>query len=248
MTSPAMSPEKILRSLTRRHLTDGRLPKGALKEASRRRDEMLPLFLIEIEKYLSASAKERSDNPTPVLLIFFVLGEWGDKSAYRPIARLIRCPEFTDHVGFEDAFDQIGHRVIAGVFDGDPEPLFDAVRDPKAHRIARFIILINVLAMLAYQEKIDREVVANFLVDVYEQLDDYPIVWLGWATLAAHLGLSALRPLVVQAIADERFDGYEIDEFDEDLNRAIARPGVEPINEDFSPFEGAYEELKALLP
>ncbi|MBG0808143.1 DUF1186 domain-containing protein [Methylosinus sp. H3A] len=248
MTPPAMTPEKILRSLTRRYLTDGRLPKGALKEASRRRDEMLPLFLIEIEKYLSASPKERADNPTPVLLIFFVLGDWGDKSAYRPLASLIRCPEFTDYPGFESAFDEIGHRVIAAVFDGDPEPLFEAVRDPKAHRIARHNILINVLAMLAYQEKIDREVVANFLVDVYEQLDDHPIVWLGWATLAARLGLSALRPLVLQAIAEERFDGYEIDEFDGDLKRAIARPGAEDINEDFSPFDGAYEELKALLP
>ncbi|WP_207783467.1 DUF1186 domain-containing protein [Methylosinus sp. RM1] len=248
MTSSAMSPEKILRSLTRRHLTDGRLPKGALKEASRRRDEMLPLFLIAIEKYLSASAKVRAESPTPVMLIFFVLGEWGDKRAYRPIARLIRCPQFTDRVEFEAAFDEIGHRVIAAVFDGDPEPLFDAVRDPKAHRIARYNILVNAIAMLAYQEKIDREVVANFLVDIYEQLDDYPIVWLGWASLAAHLGLSELRPLVLQAIAAERFDGYEIDEFDADLKRAIARPDTEYINEDFSPFEGAYEELKAHLP
>lgn len=248
MTSPAMSPEKILQSLTCRYLTDGPLPKGALKEASRRRDEMLPLFLSEIEKYLSASAKERSNNPTPVLLIFFVLGEWGDKRAYRSIARLARCPQFTDRVGFEDSFDQIGHRVIAAVFDGDPEPLFEAVRDKRAHRIARYLILVNAIAMLAYQEKIDREAVANFLINVYEQLDDRPIVWLGWASLAAHLGLSALRPLVVQAIAGERFDGYEIDEFDEDLKRAAALPGAEQTNDDFSPFESAYDELKAILP
>lgn len=248
MTSPAMSPEKILQSLTCRYLTDGPLPKGALKEASRRRDEMLPLFLNEIEKYLSASAKARDLSPTPVMLIFFLLGEWGDKRAYRPIARLIRCPQFTDRVSFEDAFDRAGHRVIAGVFDGDPEPLFEAVRDKNAHRIARYLILVNAIAMLAHQEKIDREAVANFLIDLYELLDDRPIVWLGWATLAAYLGLSAIRPLVLQAIADERFDAYEIDEFDADVKRATERSGAVPSNEDFSPFESAYEELKAILP
>jgi hypothetical protein len=37
---------------------------------------------------------------------------------------------------------------IASAFDGDPEPLFEAVRDQKAHRIARHIILIDTLAML----------------------------------------------------------------------------------------------------
>jgi hypothetical protein len=165
MKSPAMTAEQILRALTRRHFYDGRPPKRALKEASRRRDEMLPLFLNEIEKLLSASSKERAENPTPLLLIFFALGEWGDHGAYRPLARLIRCPEFTDHPGFESVFDEVGHRVIVSVFDGDPEPLFAAVRDPKAHRIARHNILINTLAMLAYNERIGREAIANFLID-----------------------------------------------------------------------------------
>ncbi|MBY6240404.1 DUF1186 domain-containing protein [Methylosinus sp. Sm6] len=248
MKSPALTAEQILRALTRRHFYDGRPPKRALKEASRRRDEMLPLFLNEIEKFLSASSKERVENPTPLLLIFFALGEWGDHGAYRPLARLIRCPEFTDHPGFESVFDEVGHRVIVSVFDGDPEPLFAAVRDPKAHRIARHNILTNTLAMLAYHERIGREAIANFLIDAYGQLDDHPIVWLGWATLAARLDLSALRPLVIQAIREERFDGYEIEEFDEDLKSAIIRPGSSEINEDFSPFEGAYEELKVHFP
>ncbi|WP_083919379.1 DUF1186 domain-containing protein [Methylosinus sp. LW4] len=241
MASPPLPPGKILRSLTRRYFTDGRIPKRALQEASRRREELLPLFLSEIEKFISASSKVQAESPTPVLLIFFVLGDWGDQRAYRPLARLIHCPEFTDHPGFESVFDMVGHRVIAAVFDGDPEPLFEIVRDLKAHKIARHNILVNALAMLEHREKVDRETVANFLIDVYEQLGDEPIVWLGWASLAARVGLSALRPLVVQAIAEERFDDFDIEEFDD----AIAQPGSHELNEDFSTFGDAYEEMKA---
>ncbi|WP_036310465.1 DUF1186 domain-containing protein [Methylosinus sp. LW3] len=248
MTSPVMPPEEILRSLTRRYFYDGPVPEDAIEEACRRRDEMLPLFLVEIEKFLSASPRERLRKPTPVHLILFVLGEWGDQRAYRPLARLIRCPQFTEHHGFGTVFDDVGHRVIAAVYDGDPEPLFEAARDPKADRLARHYILCNALAMLVHHEKIDREVVANFLIDLYEELGDYPFVWYGWARLAARLGLSAFRPLVLQAIAEERFDDYEIDEFDKELKLAIARPGAEDIDEEFLPFEGAYEEIIAYFP
>jgi Copper resistance protein B precursor (CopB)/Protein of unknown function (DUF1186) len=83
----AMEPEKILHELT---YADG-LPREALKAASAQRVEMLPLFLDEIETYLALEPAARA-KPTPLFFIFHLLGEWRQKAAYRPLARLLRLP------------------------------------------------------------------------------------------------------------------------------------------------------------
>lgn len=238
-----MTPEQILRALTRVDLYDGPLPKRALNHASRRREEMLPLFLKEVETFVAASPKKRNE-ATPVLFIFFLLGERGDKSAYRSLARLIRCPEFSDRPGLESVFDETGHRVMAAVFDGDPAPLYEVALDPEADRIARHNTFASTLRMLAHDGRIDREALANFLVDAYDQLDDQPNVWRGWATLAAHLNLIALRPLVIQALNEERLEDYDLEEFDEELEAAASRAASSQIDDDFSPFGDAYSELE----
>ena len=55
------------------------------------RVEMLPLFLDEIETYLALEPVARA-KPTPLFFIFHLLGEWREKAAYRPLARLLRLP------------------------------------------------------------------------------------------------------------------------------------------------------------
>jgi hypothetical protein len=238
-----MTPDLILQALTRVDFFDAPLPKRALRAASRRRAEMLPLFLTEVEKFVAASPKARL-TATPVLFIFFLLGEWRDTVSYQPLARLISCPEFSDRPGLESVFDEIGHLVMAAVFDGDPLPLYNVVLDTSADRICRHDILSNTLRLLAYEGRIDRESIADFLIEAFDLLDDRPIVWRAWAYLAASLNLSALRPLVKMAIADERMDDYEIKEFDDDLAKAAASPNTPDPDENFSAFRDACSELK----
>ena len=66
------------------------LPKAALQAASAQRAEMVPVFLDEIASYLALNLTDRA-KPTPLFFIFHLLGEWREKSAYRPLARLLRC-------------------------------------------------------------------------------------------------------------------------------------------------------------
>jgi hypothetical protein len=82
-----MDAGKILHELT----YAGGLPKEALKAASAQRDKVVPLFLDEIETYLALEPAARA-KPTPLFLIFHLLGEWREKAAYRPLARLLRLP------------------------------------------------------------------------------------------------------------------------------------------------------------
>src|ERR1700730_14341136 len=67
------------------------LPREALKAASAQRGEMLSLFLDEIETYIALDPEARA-KPTPLFFILHLLGEWREKSAYRPLARLLRIP------------------------------------------------------------------------------------------------------------------------------------------------------------
>ena len=82
-----MDAGKILYELT---YAEG-LPTEALKAASAQRAEMVPLFVQEIENFLALDPGARAKS-TPLFFIFHLLGEWREKSAYRPLARLLRLP------------------------------------------------------------------------------------------------------------------------------------------------------------
>jgi hypothetical protein len=78
---------------------------------------MVPLFLEEIETYLALKPAARA-KPTPLFFIFHLLGEWQEKSAYRPLARLLELPGGEVDRIFGDGITTTSHRVMAAVFDG----------------------------------------------------------------------------------------------------------------------------------
>src|SRR5258708_3766766 len=122
-----MEPEKILHELT---YAEG-LPRKALKAASAQRGEMLPLSLEEIEASLALEPAARG-KPAPLFFIFHLLGEWRENAAYRPLARLLRLPRRDADAISGDGITTTSHRVMASVFDGDPEPLYDIILNPNA--------------------------------------------------------------------------------------------------------------------
>src|SRR6516162_11464173 len=122
-----MDAEAILHELT--YATD--LPRVALQAASAQRLELLPKFLGVIEDQLGQEPAARA-NPTPLFFIFHLLGEWRERTAYKPLARLLRHPADEVDEIFGDATTSTCHRVMAAVFDGDPQPLFDIILDPGA--------------------------------------------------------------------------------------------------------------------
>jgi Protein of unknown function (DUF1186) len=128
----SMDAEAILHELTH---AEG-LPREALKAATAQRIEMLPLFLNEIESYLALGPAARA-KPTPLFFIFHLLGEWREKVAYRPLARLLRLPGRDLDAIFGDGITTTSHRVMAAVFDGDPEPLYEIFLDRHAEQFVQ---------------------------------------------------------------------------------------------------------------
>src|SRR5438477_9423470 len=108
-----MDAEEILRELAH---AEG-LPEKALKAASSRRVEMLPVFLNEIETCVAQQSVAPA-KPTLLFFIFHLLGEWRQKTAYRPLARLVRLPCPEGDAIFRDAVTATRPRGLAGGFEG----------------------------------------------------------------------------------------------------------------------------------
>ncbi|MGI9488220.1 MAG: DUF1186 domain-containing protein [Geminicoccaceae bacterium] len=72
------------------------LPEEALRAATKQKARLTPIFVDEIEAYLDLKGDERFE-ANPLLFIFYLFGEWRATSAYRLLARLLRCPTVSNH-------------------------------------------------------------------------------------------------------------------------------------------------------
>ena len=189
-----MDAETILRQLG----TSEGLPVEALRAASQNRAAVLPTFLQTIEEFRAGHATPATEKA--LFYIFFLLGEWRERAAYRPLAAMLRRPSDEIDKILGDAITETAHRVMAAVFDGDPAPLYDVIRDPNADEFVRNAIF-HALAMVTLRGELPREDAAQFLRASYVELlpQDECYVWSGWQSAVALLGLEELRPLVKQA-------------------------------------------------
>jgi hypothetical protein len=223
------------------------LPREALKAASAQRVEMLPLFLSEIEAYLALGPAARA-KPTPLFFIFHLLGEWRERAAYWPLARLLRLPVHEIDTIFGDGITTTSHRVMAAVFDGDPQPLYDIILDPNAEEFIR-AGMCEALAMVTVRGELDRAVAGRFLRDAFIEMRPQAecYVWVGWQSAIAMLGMSDLKILVKKAFDRGFIDGHVLgfDHFEQDLKRGIERPSEpwHPDDREYALFGDTIEEL-----
>src|SRR5712691_1576675 len=238
-----MDIERILDELT--HYK--RLPVEAIRAADADRAAVLPAFLQVIERYVAASPEERA-KPSPIFFIFHMLGSWREQSAYRPLARLLCCPEEDIEQALSDCTTETCHRVMAAVFDGDPRPLYEVILDPEANQFVRSR-MCETLAMVTLRGELPREEAARFFAagftDIKPEMDCF--VWNGWQSAIAALGLEELRPLVKQAFergfVDPMWLGFE--HFEQDLRAATEHPDAPPWLDDdeYALFGDAVEEF-----
>jgi hypothetical protein len=224
----------------------GRLPVAAIRAAQADRDTMVPLFLRSFESFLSL--EDEPVNPDALFFMFHLLGEFREKSAYWPLACFLRLPgEILDSI-LGDAITATSHRVMVAVFDGDPAPLYDIIRDPEADQFVRSE-MFHAIATLTRRGELPRAATADFLRDCYSQLEPSVdcYVWQGWLDAVAWLGLAELRPLVQQAFGRGSIDPMWLSfaDFEKDLQHGIEHPEAEPLHPDGShdPFGDTIAEL-----
>ena len=97
-----------------------RLPVSAIEAAREARSGLVSEFLRLIGSHPDQHGEADSEHPS-LFLIFHLLGEWRERSAYRPLANLLRRADVDDVLG--QAITETAHSLMAAVFDGDPQPL-----------------------------------------------------------------------------------------------------------------------------
>jgi len=238
-----MEPVAMLEQLT---YSDD-LPRDALRAAAELRADMVPLFVERIENYVAAGSAKREE-ARPLFFIFHLLGDWRQTSAYRSLARLLRCPPEQIDAAIGWSITETSHRVMAAVFDGDPQPIYNIILDQNADEYVRSR-MCDVLAMLVQQSKLDRSEVASFLRDCWIGLQprDDCYVWSGWVGAIAMLGLTELTSIVKEAfdrgIVHRSWLSYA--DFETSLEHAVQNP-TEPWptwDGDMTLFGDTIEEL-----
>jgi hypothetical protein len=210
----------------------GRLPVEAIRAAQANREAMVPAFLRTIDDFLEL--KEPVD-PNALFFIFHLLGEWREKSAYWSLAVLLRLPPDVLDTILGEAVTETSHRVMAAVFDGDPDPLYQIIRDPDADEYIRSK-MCQALAMLTRRGELPRDATAAFLRDCFSQLEPKQDcqVWSGWVDAVIWLGLTELKPLAQQAFLRGSIDPEWVTfkEFEEELQYTVDHPENEPLHLD----------------
>jgi hypothetical protein len=192
----AMTPNEIMRDLAR----DDIFPKVAMAEARVRREEMAPIFVDLVSRLARQRIPEMKDPDLMALVpVFHMLGEWQDSRAYRPLVQMLRRPtNVLDHL-LGDAVTETSFRVIAGTFDGDLQPLFDAIEDKKADEFARSS-LMNALVLIAQLQPAQRPVVEDYFRTFRQRCPKASTgVLTGWMDAIAVLGLEDMSDAVRDA-------------------------------------------------
>jgi len=223
------------------------LPTKALRAAGANRQAMVPIFLDEIEQYLASDADQHLET-TSLFFMFHLLGSWRERSAYRPLARMLRRPSDEINHILGDATTTTSHRVMAAVFDGDPGPIYDVIRDARADEFIR-ARMCEAVAIIALNGELPREEAQRFLIACHSDLKPRRecFVWDGWQSAIAMLGLSDLKPLVERAFKL----GYispswlRFEHFEADLQRGIDEPGTprRRADDEYTLFGDTIDEL-----
>lgn len=223
-----MDPMRVIEELG----VPGRLPVEAIRAAQADRETMVPVFLRTLDDFLELRGPV---DPNALFFIFHLLGEWREKSAYWPLAVFLRLPRDVLETILGDCITETTHRVMAAVFDGDPEPLYGIIRDSEADEFVR-AKMCQTIAMLTRRGELPRETTAAFLHDCFSQLEPKGdcYVWSGWVDAVAWLGLTELKPLVKEAFQRRSIDpGWlTFRNFEDDLQYAVDHPEAEPLHAD----------------
>jgi hypothetical protein len=220
------------------------LPVEAIEAAREHRGALAPAFVQEIERFVAGD----HTHADALFLVFHLLGEWREKSAYRPLGALLRLPGDDLRMTLAEAVTETSHRVMAAVFDGDPAPLHAIIRDPDADEYIRSR-MCEALAMVTLRGEVPREATAAFLRDCFRELapQDECFVWDGWQSAIAMLGLVELVPLVRQAFEREFIaPGWlSFKHFEEDLAQALAGGPRSASDEEFDLFGDTIEAFSS---
>jgi hypothetical protein len=138
----------------------GHFPTTAVEAAIAQREEVTPHLLRALEEV--AQAPEALAAKDDMLHVFstYLLAQFRDKRAYRPLTRILAAPGDTADQLFGDTITERMDNILASVYDGDPEPVKRLVEGEDVEEFVRgsavetFMVLTHT-GQMPRQEAVD---------------------------------------------------------------------------------------------
>lgn len=220
-----MTPDDIMRELARNDI----FPKEAMAAATVQRDVMAPIFIALLDRISRQRSGAMSDADLMALIpATYLLAQWRETRAYRPLLRLLRRSTHTLDLTLDDAVTESAFRMVAGTFDGDLDPLFDAIMDLSADDFARGAMMCALVVIAQLHPTLRPEIesfIRSFLTRQPKAPEDLLI---SWVDVVADLGLEDMTE-TVRAVFDKELipkDYCDFSRFLGDLEATRAAGGM----------------------
>lgn len=210
--------------------SDERIPLKKLMQDVRNKPKIMgPIFVDLVTRLSYQSLRDIKQQDMQALIpVLFLLSEWRNPYAYRPVAHLLRRPTQIVHHLVKDHATETSFRILASLFEGDLSPLTEGACDPGADDFVRgsFIDAL-VLTSLAHPD--ERGTIERFFRHFCRLCPEAPEeVMINWMGAIIDLGMQDMSEAVHNAMRKEFIPSNYIDfaDFEAKLQETIDGNGV----------------------
>jgi hypothetical protein len=185
-------------------------PRAAVEAAMAQREEVTPDLLRALEE--AAKSPEKFASPANMLHLFasYLLAQFRDKRAYRPLTGMLAAPGDMAYKLFGETITGRIDNILASVYDGDPEPVKRLVEGEDMYDYVRGAA-VDTFMVLAHTGQIPRQEVVDYYRDLFrgKLRREYHQVWNALACAVADLPAPELVGDLRQVYEDGLVDpGY----------------------------------------
>jgi len=237
-----MTPGELLQHLGA--LTPYRSPKVILEKMIGRLDEMIPVLLGVLERFVEAPRSFDEDRDWLTLTCAaYLLAQAREMRAFQPLVALLSLPhDQVRELWDEMVADSMG-RILASVYDGDESTLRGLIENPEIEEYVRGSAAIHCLEALVEAGRLSRDDLEAYYGELLDsKLEKTPgLVWDSICLSIENHGFARLLPAVERAFAEGLCDpGFNRLE---DIVASIGKPGVRR-NSNASLIDDAVAELE----
>ena len=197
-----MATAEILQALE--YFTE-QFPKRAVQQAIAQREIITPKLLSVLEEVAAdpGTLDEYHNYSLPVYALF-LLAQFRETRAYRPIMQLISADTDIVRTAFFKSVIEVLPRLLCSIYDGDPEPLKRLVEDTKVNDFSR-MSAVAAFPLLVQSGQMPREEAVEYYRDLFEgRLErETPVVWSSFVVDAAEAFGEELLNHVRKAFEDK---------------------------------------------
>jgi hypothetical protein len=203
-----MPPEDVLTELAKDRYTH---PVEALESADAYRAALVEPLLQVLERCLTDPDTASEEEAQLFCYALYLMAKWRETQAYQPVIRWLSLPDDAATRLSGDVLTQDGARILAGVCDGDLEPIKRLVLNRDADEFSRGVA-VAALALLGVWAEVSRDTIVDYFAwlarEGLERESSY--VWSALATESADIEALAVFPELRRAYNEGLIDPQTI--------------------------------------